>query len=165
MKFYKSLLSILVVAALLTITHCGPKDKDDTPPDQIQEQVNLFVANWTLVADGAILGTVPNSDYNTLTLSVTGNKDGGTATTNISSLSGTTSTDVWPATSTWQFSSSNGDVSNPAAQYVLRESDGVVIGLAEVTNTTLQLTFTIGSAGSAREMGIDGDWTFNFTRQ
>ena len=41
----------------------------------------------------------------------------------------------------------------------------VGVGLAEVTNTTLQLTFTIGSAGSAREMGIDGDWTFNFTRQ
>lgn len=159
MKILKSLTLMLVLVGLTIFTNCGPGTSDDAVPDAFVLQADKFVGNWTLVADGAVLESIPDANYTGLTLTVEGNQNGGTLQTNNSTLTDT-SDRVWPDQSNWVFSSSTGDTENPAAQYALREADNVVVGIT-VTNDELELTFLVPESAS-RSMGISGNWTFTF---
>lgn len=159
MKIVKSLALIFLLASVVVYTGCRNKKKKDPVPNAFKLQADKFVGSWALAADGAVLESTPDANYNGLTLLVTGDENGGTVETNIGSLTNT-STRVWPAQSDWVFSSSTGDVNNPSAQYVLRQADNVVIGIT-VTNEELELTFLVPQSTS-RLMGIEGNWTFTF---
>ncbi len=161
MKILKSLTLTLVLGSVLIYSGCRNKTSDDAVPDQIKINAERFSGEWGLIADGAIFDTTPDSEYNGLTFTVTGDENGGSYTATIPSGASTT---VFPATSTWQFCDDQGDTSNPTPQWVLRESDNVIIGLATITDTRLELNFTIGSSGTARAYGIEGDWTMTFDK-
>lgn len=159
MKVLKRSLVLIAFLTLIVFANCGGTNGDDTPPDQLALQADAFAIEWELVAEKAILVSAPQSNYNGLTLSVTGDRNGGSFTTNVNSLSDT-STDVWPESSDWAFSSDDGDTTNPASGYVLRSADGIVCAI-NVTNEMLVVNFTVG-ASSSRSQGIEGSWTFTF---
>ena len=151
----KSALALAIIG-LIIFVNCGPGGgSDDNPPNPFITQSQLFTGNWTIATDGALLEGVPEAGYDGMTLNVTGDENGGTIT-----ATGAGSATVWPASSGWQFSSSGGDTSSPAAQYVLRNADMVVMGVT-VTNDILELTFLIPET-AVRASGISGNWTFRF---
>ena len=161
MKFIKQLTLIFVFACLVVFISCNRDDGGKTTVDPFQEQANKFINNWVLVADGAIWGegSLPNAAYNGLTLNVSGDKTGGSYSTNIGTLTDV-STKVWPADGNWQFSSSDGDTQNPAAGWVLR-SDDILCAVTVVKDVRLEIRFNIPKS-TARTTGIDGDWAFFF---
>ena len=143
--------------------NCGPGiNGDDTPPSPLSIQAELFTIDWVLIENNAKRDRTPDDNYNGLTLSVEGNSEGGSFTTNISTLGQEVSTSVWPANSNWAFSSDAGDTDNPTSGYILRDIDGVVcvINIIEQLNL-LEVSFLIPQ-GSARSNGIEGEWVFQF---
>lgn len=162
MRTIRPLLAFFTFALLAALMNCGPKDKGKTTVNTFKLQAARIVKDWVLVNNNAYReGSLPSTEYNGLTLMLTGDETGGTATTNINTLTGT-SESVWPITTNWSFSSQSGDTANPSSSYVLREEDGIVISISEVTDTKLWLSFNIPEGTAARTLGIDGDWTFIF---
>ncbi len=148
MKHLKQLLAALVFVSLIIFTNCGGKEKEkETDPADVQAAKMEFT--WTLAANGAELsGSGAQAEWNGLTLTFNYNgTDGGSYTT-----TGTQTTDVWPASGTWEFDGT--DIGT------IVRSDGVEMDI-NVTSTSLILSFNIDTSGG-RAYNIDGAWSFEF---
>lgn len=160
MKIFKNLSLVILLASVIVLTNCGPKDPDGKDKvDALKEQAGKLVQSWTLVANGAKLESDVVATWNGFTLDFTGDKEGGDFSTNVSSLSGDgVSTEVWPASGGWAFlNDGNKDIIGT----VVRDNDNVEMDVS-VTATSLEITFTIGN--SARLDAVDGNWSFVFER-
>ena len=164
MKVLKLLTLAFAFISLTIFSSCGNREKIEVVINTFEQQAGKLIGTWKLNAGGAINDVVPDSAYDGMTLSVSGDESGGSLTTTLPSTG--TSTSVWPATSDWVFCSSTGDTSNPASQYILRQSDGKVIGIPVITENKLELTFkTPDAKRTSKANGIPGTWTFIFTKQ
>jgi len=155
MKNLKHLLAALVFVSLIIFTSCGPDDKPKDP-DPADVQAEKLVFTWNLSADGAKLESAAQSEWDGLTVTITGDGNGGSFSTNVASLANLTAeaTNVWPASGTWTFDGT--DIGT------IVRSDGVNLDISSVTSSGLTLAFTVNSA-VARTSGINGNWTFAFT--
>ena len=153
MKHLKHLLAALVFVSLIVFTSCGG-GKGGDKVDPAKEQAEKLVASWTLDANGAVLGFSDfQADWNGMTLSITGDGEGGTyAVTN------SQCTEVWPTGGTWTF---DGDDIGT----VLR-NDGVEIDVFSVDGSELTLKFNITDTDctAPRAESVQGDWTFTFSK-
>ena len=152
MKHLKHLLAALVFVSLIVFSSCGG-GKGGDKIDPADEQAEKFTGTWSLVADQAKLVSASQSDWNGMTLTVTGDGAGGTFST-----SGSQCTEVWPASGTWTF---DGDDIGTAVR-----NDGVSLDLSTVTTSSLVLTFTINetTCTAPRAESVQGVWTFTFSK-
>ncbi len=160
MKSFKILLLAGLLVSIIALPNCGPKDPDGTDSvDTAKGQADLLVKSWTLVNNSAKLGSDIIIDWNGLEVTFTGDKTGGTVTTNVTSLTGeAVSTEVWPASDDWSFLVVDNET---IIGTVVRDSNEVQMTVT-VTTTSLAVAFTIGDGGS-RLGSVDGNWSFNFT--
>lgn len=151
MKNLKHLLAALVFVSLSIFISCG-KDEGGggTKTDPADDQAELLVDTWTLTSNGAQLESAAQADWNGLTLTYTGDGDGGSYTT-----SGSQSTEVWPNSGNWEFDGT--DIGT------IVRSDGVEMDISSVSSSGLTLSFTISSSSGTRTSGVEGNWTFTFT--
>ncbi|MCP4458225.1 MAG: hypothetical protein GY816_09420 [Cytophagales bacterium] len=156
MKHLKHLLAALVFISLIIFTNCGGGGGGEEN-DEFAEQAEKLVTTWTLNANGAVNAGV-QSEWDGLTLTFTGDGNGGSYSTNVSTLTALSSEapTVWPASGTWEFGDSGTDI-----DFITR-SDDVDVTIKEVTDSVLELSFNISSSG-ARVHAINGDWTFSFS--
>lgn len=158
----KRLFTALAFSSLIVCISCGPEEVPKTEVNEFEEQAKKLVATWNLNDDGAVLGSA-QSEWNDLTLTLTGDENGGSFTTNVTSLSlADNATVVWPASGTWDFTGEDG-TGDAEIGSLLRNGDKVVIAVT-VSDTQLVTTFTIDTS-SGRVFGVDGDWAFTFTKQ
>jgi len=161
MKNLKHLLTALVFVSLIIFTNCGGGDGGPKPIDPADEQAKKFTFTWTLEPEGALLGSQSQSEWNGLVITVNGDGDGGTFSTNVNDLTALPSgaTAVWPASGNWKFpETTNGSDLNNA----LRIEDDIEMAISLVTPTQLWLVFTIPASARARVLGLEGEFTFKF---
>ncbi|MEQ9230782.1 MAG: hypothetical protein RIF46_08855 [Cyclobacteriaceae bacterium] len=162
MKSFKILLLASLLVSIVALPNCGPNDPDGKDKtDTAKGQAELLVQSWTLQpnkAESDESGIV--TDWNGLTLTFTGDKTGGTFSTNVSSLSGDAiSEEVWPESDNWSFLVIN---NKTIIGTIVRDSDEIEMTVS-VTTTSLIVTFTVGASGN-RLSSVNGDWSFVFDR-
>ena len=150
MKHLKHLLAALVFVSLVIFTNCGDDGGGGTKPDPKGDQAELLVIDWDLTSNGASLESAAQADWNGFSVTFSGDGDGGTYST-----SGSQTTDVWPASGTWEFDGDDIDT--------MIRNDGVEMDISSVTSSGLTLVFNINTSGSTRSSGVDGNWSFTFS--
>ncbi|MEP1032863.1 hypothetical protein [Ekhidna sp.] len=150
MKRLSNLLAALVFASLVIFMSCGGGGDDPAPDPLIAKAENLTVA-WSPTAVNDPDGVNQLSTWSNFTLTFSGNESGGTYSTGSTTPTGFE--DVWPASGSWVFADTDGEV--------ITRDGSLTINVTALSATQLTLEFDFQS--SARTSSIDGEWTFSFS--
>ena len=147
MNYYPKKLWVfyLVMVGISLTLACG--DDDSSGPTLLEERLEALAGNW-------VLGTVNNDGQD-----VTGQFSGFTLTlTSSESFTTTNGGNAWPASGTFQLSSTNLNE--------LTRDDGVRVTITTINETNLSLTFQITEVGgtAAGSNGITGTFIFNLNK-
>jgi len=148
MKNYLNYITAGLFLGLTVFASCGGGDDPD-PVDPLIE----VAENLTGTLDEFVVVKPANAtalDWANLSLTITGNEDGGSYTT-----TGSADPTVWPASGTWEF--------NNTAGTEIRRNDDVVIDIS-INTTTLVMDFSIDQP-AARAGVVEGNWKFTGTFQ
>ncbi len=152
----KNLLNYITAAlfmSLLVFASCGEDDPDPQVPDEDLEEIADKLTGSTTVNNVDKPDDATDLDWSALTVTLTGDENGGTYTT-----TGSADPTVWPASGSWVFQGTVGDK-------ILRDNDVVVdiaFSPAEGTPTSVVMTFDIEQPAATKSVGgvIEGTWVF-----
>ena len=101
-------------------------------------------------------------DWTGFTLDFNGSKDGGDYSTNVGTFDDTSLTNIWAASGTWTFVSTDTNCKSLTVKGGFNGGDRTV-AISAVTASGLNLSFNVPEADTnGRTMGIAGDWFFEF---
>ena len=151
MKKLSNLLAALVFVSLVIFISCSSDSGTEVDPKDTQAA--LLQDSWDVNSSQVVYNSGnPDVTWDGFSLNITNaSANGGNY-----SASGvpTGFEEVWPSSGSWTFNNDNIDE--------LLRSDGVVMDISAVTETSLTLTFDIPDTGG-RTSGIAGTWSFTFT--
>jgi hypothetical protein len=136
-------LSLLVLVSTAIWSGCGG-DKGPSVAEVTTKKLTAHAWNMSSV-------TVDNIDQSALF-------DDMTITFSATGYTTVNGGPVWPASGSWQFADDDAKV--------ITRSDGLEIGIVEVTDTNLKLTLTwdAGTFGNGRVNSVAGNHEFNFVK-
>lgn len=145
MKKVKSLYtasSLILILAVVFLSSCGGSDPSITDVNQ-----GLLSSGTWKISNVNVDGTDQTSLFTGLTLQFTA--------TNYTTTNGEP---VWPASGTWSFTDDTATA--------VKRSDGVVVGISSISETSLVLTLTWDKTtlGTGRVNSVKGAHTFTFTK-
>lgn len=138
----------LTLALSLSLVACGGGDEDEDPGPTKKDEVTIVLLSgiWK-VSNVTVNGVDKTEVYEGMTLKFSS-----------SNYTTTTGRPVWPASGTWAFTSENATA--------FRRDDGVVVDIAQATNSSLQLglTWDETTLGSGRLESVEGKHVFTFVK-
>jgi hypothetical protein len=161
----KNILNLTTGALFLALTvfvSCGGGSDPIDPIDPCQINGELLTAKTADISKVTNpSGTIVTGDWTEFTLSLSGDKSGGSYTTSVASLSDESLKNIWAASGTWTFVDTdvtcktftiNGGFTAPRS-----------VSISAITASAMNLSFNVPEADTGRTFGIPGDWTFEFT--
>lgn len=150
MKILKISFLALAVGSLLFFSNCKKGGGKDEPSEkELKTEILVSGSPWVFESASIDDGTATDeSDWDQLSISFT--------TSEINTTGGyPQATKVWPTKVAW---TGNDDIS------VISRADGVDMTVLELTQSKLQVSFTLTDAEiNARTASLDGDYIFTFS--
>lgn len=146
MKSIKKLIILLAIAGLLS--NCT----DPAPTPQVDETKAIIEGlskTWN-IEEIILDGTSIRDDWSGVTLSF--DLDKNFITTGLSPENSL----IWPPSGSYSFP-------DPGKPLLLRWSDGIEISINNISETSVDMTFTISGRIGGRETGLTGIYNFTFT--
>lgn len=159
MKIAARLLVMVVLLGGTVVLLSNCKGKDPAPASKEKTQLEKLVTTWNLTT--VTLDGSPRTDFTDVVLTLNGNyvADGGSYTY--------TTTGTFPNPSPWEKIGEWKFGPNPETQIVrISDSQSMNYSLSS-NNTVLTITFTYSGQGftGGRVNEVEGNWSFEFTKQ
>lgn len=161
-KFLNYFTTAALILALAIFASCG--SGGDDPVEEIDpcETLATTIVKTATVSKVTSPQSVETATWSGFTLTFTGDKDGGSFTTNVQSIADAQNDqsllNIWAANGTWSFvTCTNAKVLIKSAQLSDREAS------LAASSTKMTLTFDVPQSDTGRTMGIPGTWVFEFS--
>lgn len=161
-KFINITTSALFLSLIIFVSCGGGSDEPDDPIDPCDTNVEILVSGVaTLSKVTNPSGTIATDNWPGFTLAFSGTKDGGSYTTNVSSLDDTSLANIWSASGSWTFDSTDSNCKT------LIVNGGFAAGprsvaISAITGNGLNISFEVPETDTGRTQGIPGTWIFEF---
>lgn len=162
MKNILNLTTGALFLGLVVFISCGSDPDVPEVPDPCQVNAELLTAKTATVSKVTNpSGTIVNDDWSGFTVTITGDKSGGSYSTTVASLSDESLKNIWAASGTWTFDADDTNCKTLNLEGGFTASRSVAI--SAITASGLNLSFNVPEADTGRTFGIPGNWTFEFT--
>lgn len=142
---------ILLLSIIVFFTNCGGDGATDPAPvvDPLQATIEGLAKTWAS-AQVTLDGATVSDDWSGVSFSFTQNKS--FSVTGLSTENGL----IWPSSGTYSFPDANKPLK------ILR-NDGIEITLKNLTETSVDVSFTIDGRTGGKTLGLSGNYTFSFS--
>jgi hypothetical protein len=161
-KFINITTSALFLSLIIFVSCGGGSDEPDDPIDPCAINSELLVSGVATISKVTNpSGTIVTDDWTGFTLAFSGTKDGGSFTTNVSTLNDTSLDNIWSASGSWIFDSTDSNCKT------LTINGGFAAGtrnvaISAITASGINLSFNVPETDTGRTQGIPGTWIFEF---
>ena len=143
MKYIKIIISIIIIASVSILTHCGDDD-DPTPQEQMTNKLINGNKAWTAQGGSVTVdGSAAPDDWSSFKISFS---DGAYTT------SGSPVSEIWSSSGTW-------DYANETTTSQIVRGDNTTIDI-NISNNTLTMSFTAPWGVGSRTKSVGGEYQF-----
>lgn len=162
MKNILNLTTGVLILALAIFVSCGGDTNEPEPIDPCQLNAELLSGKTATISKVTNpSGTIVTGDWSGFTVTLNGDKAGGSYSTTVANLDDESLENIWAASGTWTFLESDANCKTLTVNGGFTAAR--TVSISAITTSGMNLSFNVPEADTGRTLGIPGDWFFEFS--